>query len=67
MDQAELDKLLKRNSQQSAADIAIFNSNITKLLDKDYDVRHFLSCYMKADEKSKELCRSVLNALSDHI
>lgn len=43
MDRAELDKLLKRNSQQSVADIAIFNSNITKLLDKDYDVRHCLS------------------------
>lgn len=67
MDQKELDKLLKRNSQQGAADIAIFTSNATKLLEKDQDIRNFLSCYMKADAKNKALCISVLNALCEHI
>lgn len=67
MDQKELDRLLKRNSQQGAADIAIIASNASKLVEKDPDIRNFISCYMKADTKNKALCISVLNALCDHI
>ena len=67
MDQRELDRLLKRNSQQGAADNAIFESNVSKLIKNDQDIRYFLSCYMKADVKDKALCVSVLNALADNI